>query len=147
MMHHPKESTTQKVSYRISVASLLALIVLCVVWEMWAAPLRPGGSWMALKALPLLFPLRGILKRDVYTLQWSSMFILLYFTEGVVRAASVSGFDVGLSAWLAGGEVLLACVFFISTLLFLRPYKQNAKRMARAAIDKAAGQANKQSAK
>ena len=35
-------------------ASLVALIVLCVAWEAWLAPLRPGGSWMILKVVPLL---------------------------------------------------------------------------------------------
>ena len=114
------------------------MIVLCVAWELWLAPLRPGGSWMALKALPLLFPLRGILKRSIYTLQWSSMFILLYFTEGVVRATSTSGIDAGLSAMLASAEVALCVIFFASTILFLRPYKQMAKKLARQAIEKAA---------
>ena len=132
------ESTQQKFYYHLSVASLVALILLCVTWEIWLTPLRPGGSWMALKALPLLFPLRGILKRDVYTLQWSSMFILLYFTEGVVRATSISGIDVGLSAWLALAEVTLSCLFFFSAILFLRPFKQASKKLAREAIKKAA---------
>jgi len=131
------ESRQQKICYGISVASLCALIVLCVAWELWLAPLRPGGSWLALKAVPLLFPLRGILKRSIYTLQWSSMFILLYFTEGVVRATSTVGIDAGLSALLAGAEVALCCVFFVSTLLFLRPYKQMAKKIAHQAIQKA----------
>lgn len=132
------ETAQQRICYGISVASLCALIVLCVAWELWLAPLRPGGSWMALKALPLLFPLRGILKRSIYTLQWSSMFILLYFTEGVVRATSTSGIDAGLSAILAGTEVALCCIFFVSAILFLRPYKQMAKKLARQAIQKAA---------
>lgn len=132
------ETGQQRIYYAISVVSLCALIVLCVAWELWLAPLRPGGSWMALKALPLLFPLRGILKRSVYTLQWSSMFILLYFTEGVVRATSTSGIDAGLSALLASAEVALCVIFFVSTILFLRPYKQMAKKLARQAIEKAA---------
>ena len=131
------DAPRQKFYYALSVGSLLALIVLCVVWEAWLAPLRPGGSWMVLKALPLLFPLRGILKRDVYTLQWSSMFILFYFTEGVVRATSTSGVDAGMSAMLAGAEVALTCVFFLATILFLRPYKRAAKKLAQQAIHKA----------
>jgi hypothetical protein len=55
------------------------------------APLKPGGSWLVLKAAPLLLPLVGVWKRDVYTLQWTSMMILLYFTEGVVRGWSDRG--------------------------------------------------------
>jgi uncharacterized membrane protein len=113
--------------------SLIALILLCVAWELVLAPLRPGGSWMVLKVLPLLLPLRGILKRNIYTMQWSSMLILLYFTEGIVRATS----DKGLSATLGWVEVALVCVFFFCIILFLRPYKQEAKRIAQQAIQKA----------
>ncbi len=68
--------------------SLFALIVLCVTWETVVAPVRPGGSWMLLKALPLAFPLRGILRGNLYTYQWASMLSLLYLMEGVVRAMS-----------------------------------------------------------
>lgn len=127
----------QKACYAGSVASLLALIALCIAWEMWLAPLRPGGSWMALKVLPLLIPLRGVLKRDIYTLQWTSMLILLYFIEGIVRATSVTGIDAGLSSLLAWIEVGLVCVFFFCTVFYLRPYKQAAKKLAQQAIQKA----------
>ena len=30
----------------LSIASLLGLIVLGLAWELWLAPLRPGGSWV-----------------------------------------------------------------------------------------------------
>jgi uncharacterized membrane protein len=116
-----------------AVASLLALIVWLVVWEMVVAPLHPGGSLLALKAVPLLIPLGGVLKRDIYTLQWSSMVILLYFTEGVVRAWSDK---LAVSRLMAGGEVVLVCVFFACALLYLRPYKKAAKRMAKELLDK-----------
>ena len=67
-------------------AALAALIALCLAWELWLAPLRPGGSLLALKALPLALPLGGILEGRRYTYQWSSMLILAYFAEGVMRA-------------------------------------------------------------
>ena len=35
-------------------SALLALIALCLAWELWLAPLRAGGSLVALKALPVL---------------------------------------------------------------------------------------------
>ncbi len=127
----------QKACYAGSIGSLLALIVLCIAWEMWLAPLRPGGSWMALKVLPLLIPLRGVLKRDIYTLQWTSMLILLYFIEGIVRGTSVTGIDAGLSSLLALIEVGLVCVFFFCTIFYLRPYKQAAKKLTQQAIQKA----------
>lgn len=120
--------------HRTASISLVLLIVLCVLWELVLAPLRPGGSWMVIKALPLLAPLPGTLRRNVYTMQWASMMILMYFTEGVVRAWS----ETGPSQWLAFGEILLSTTYFFCAIFFLRPYKQQAKRLAREAIDKAA---------
>lgn len=120
--------------HRTASVSLVLLIVLCVLWELVLAPLRPGGSWMVIKALPLLAPLPGTLRRNVYTMQWASMMILMYFTEGVVRAWS----ETGPSQWLAFGEILLSTTYFFCAIFFLRPYKQQAKRLAREAIEKAA---------
>ena len=118
----------------ISSISLVLLIVLCILWELVLAPLRPGGSWMVIKVLPLFAPLAGTLKKNVYTLQWASMFILLYFTEGVVRAWS----EQGMSQLLAGLEILFSTTFFMCAIFFLRPYKQAAKQLASEAIRKAA---------
>jgi len=100
----------------VASASLIALIFLCVAWELWLAPLRPGGSWLVLKVLPLLLPLFGILHGRVYTYRWSTLLIWLYFTEGVVRAWS----DGGLSARLGMLEVFLALVFFTAAALYTR---------------------------
>jgi len=97
-------------------ASLIALIFLCVAWELWLAPIRPGGSSLVFKALPLLLPLMGILKGHRYTYQWAPMLVLAYFTEGVVRAWS----DKGLSAWLAGAEVVLSVVFFFAAIYYAK---------------------------
>ena len=110
--------------YRLSVGSLVALMLLCIAWEWFLAPLRPGGSWLVIKFLPLL-PLRGVLTRNRYTMQWSSMLILLFFTEGIVRATS----DRAPSSTLAWAEVALTLLFFFSTVLYLRPYKRRAKAM------------------
>src|SRR6185503_6507190 len=90
--------------------SLSCLLGLCLAWEMWLAPLRPGGSYLALKAAPLAIPLYGILLGRRYTYQWTSMFILAYFTEGAVRAWA----DQGTSQLLAGAEIALSVIFFVS---------------------------------
>jgi uncharacterized membrane protein len=97
-------------------ASLLALILLTLAWETILAPLRPGGSLLMLKAVPLLIPLFGILHGKRYTYKWASMFILLYFTEGVVRAWS----DTGLSSRLALLEILFTVLFFICAIFYAR---------------------------
>ena len=116
-----------------AIVSLVFLIVWLIAWETVVAPLEPGGTWLALKALPLLIPLGGVIKRDIYTLQWSSMVILIYFTEGVVRAWSDTQ---PLSQMMAWGEMILVCVFFTCALLFLRPYKKAAKRIAKELLEK-----------
>lgn len=102
-------------------ASLIALIALCVAWELWLAPLRPGGSWLVLKVLPLLLPLFGILHGRVYTYRWSTLLIWLYFTEGTVRAWS----DRGDSATLAYFEIVLSLLFFASTAGYARMNPRN----------------------
>ena len=96
--------------------ALIALIVLCIVWELWLAPLRPGGSLIALKALPLALPLGGILGGRRYTYQWSSMLILAYLAEGVTRAWS----ERGLSQLLAGAEIALSVAFFAAAVSYAR---------------------------
>ena len=116
-----------------AIGSLVLLILWLLAWEMLVAPLHPGGSILALKVLPLLIPLRGVVKRDIYTLQWSSMVILLYFTEGVVRAWSDR---TELSRFMAWGEIVLVLVYFACALLYLRPYKREAKRIARELLEK-----------
>ncbi len=118
--------------HRVSVGSLLALMLLCIAWEWFLAPLRPGGSWLVIKFLPLLLPLRGVLTRNRYTMQWSSMLILLFFTEGIVRATS----DRAPSSTLAWVEVALTLVFFTSTILYLRPYKRRARAAGKASAPK-----------
>lgn len=124
---------TPKYFHMGAIASLVVLIVWLVAWEVAIAPLNPGGSWLALKAVPLLIPLGGVIKRDIYTLQWSSMVILLYFTEGVVRAWSDK---LPVSQFMAWGEIILVCIYFACALLYLRPYKKAAKRIAKELLEK-----------
>lgn len=105
--------------------SLIALIILCLAWELKIAPLKPGGSLLVLKVVPLLFPLRGVLKGQLYTLQWAAMLILLYFMEGVVRAWSDPS---AMSALMAGLEITFSLVFYICAIAYLRPAKKAAKK-------------------
>lgn len=97
-------------------AALLLLLLLCLVWELWLAPLRPGGSFLALKALPLALPLAGIARGRRYTYQWSCMLVLAYFAEGVMRSWG----DTGISRHLALAEVALSGVFFAATVGYAR---------------------------
>ena len=94
----------------------MALLLLCLGWELWLAPLRPGGSLLALKAAPLALPLAGIYAGRRYTYQWSSLLVLAYFAEGVVRAWSESG----TAQVLAAAETVLSAVFFAAVVSYAR---------------------------
>jgi uncharacterized membrane protein len=103
-------------------ASLIALILLGVAWELFLAPLKPGGSWMVLKVLPLMAPLFGVLHGKRYTFQWSTLLIWLYAAEGSTRAYT----DTGLSAGLALAEFALALAYFSAAVRFLRASRARA---------------------
>ena len=103
--------------YRIATsAALIALIFLCLAWEGWLAPLKPGGSWLILKGALLLLPLFGILRGKRYTYKWLSLFIQFYLLEGTTRATS----ETGTSQLLAIGETTLAGIVFVLCILFIR---------------------------
>jgi len=92
------------------------LIMLCVLWELQLAPIRPGGSLLAYKALPLVAPLYGIVRGWRRTYQWASMLVLFYFVEGVMRAWS----ERGLSQGLAAAEIVLSLAFFACAVAYAR---------------------------
>jgi uncharacterized membrane protein len=109
-----------RVLSRTATAVLLALIALALAWELWLAPLRPGGSWLALKALPLLAALGGIAQGRVYTYRWSTMLALAYFAEGVVRAYT----ERGPARTLALCEIALATAFFAAAIAYVRSLRR-----------------------
>lgn len=109
----------------LAVGSLLGLIVLGLAWELWLAPLRPGGSWLALKVLPLTIPLAGLLRHRMYTYRWVSLLVWLYFTEGVVRAWSDT---LVLSRALAGLEIVLCLLLFVACAAHVRLRLRAAKK-------------------
>lgn len=100
----------------VASGSLIALLLLCLAWELWLAPLRPGGSFLALKAAPLALAIPGVLNGRRYTYQWSSMLIVAYFAEGVMRAWS----ERGLAQALAGAEIALSLAFFAAAVAYAR---------------------------
>ena len=114
--------------------SLLGLIALSFTWELWLAPLRPGGSWLVLKSLPLFLPLAGLLKNRMYTYRWVSLVVWLYFMEGVIRAYG----DPWPSNAYAGLEIALCLVLFTACALHVRLRLRNAALAAAADPDAAA---------
>ena len=97
-------------------AAWIGLILLGLAWETFLAPLRPGGSWLVLKVVPLLAPLMGLLRGRRYTFKWSTLLVWAYMAEGAVRSLS----DPGPSARLAVLEIALGAAFFLAATAYLR---------------------------
>jgi uncharacterized membrane protein len=112
----------------LSLTLLLALIGLCLAWELWLAP--TGSGTLALKVVPLLFCVIGLLRHRMYTYRWLSLLIWLYFLEGTVRATS----EGGLGAVLAGLEVLLSLLLFAVATVYIRKRLKSAPASTEAAV-------------
>jgi uncharacterized membrane protein len=108
----------------VAVGSVVALIALGLAWELWLAP--TGQRTLALKVVPLVFPLAGLLRNRMYTYRWLSLMVWLYFTEGVVRATS----ERGAGVWLGTLEVLLCLLLFAACAAHVRWRLRNAKEQA-----------------
>lgn len=128
-MSHPQSvPATQAVPPRVqqlralSVALLLALIVLGAGWELWWAPVRPGGSTLFLKVLPLCFAVAGLLRHRLYTYRWLSLLVWLYVAEAGVRLWSDL---LPLSRALAWGELFFSIALFISLSVYIRTRLKN----------------------
>jgi uncharacterized membrane protein len=112
----------------VVLAGLLALIALGLAWELWLAP--TGSGTLALKVLPLVFCVAGLVRHRMYTFRWLSLLLWLYFMEGVVRATS----EHGLGAALALAEIVLSLLVFAASGLYIRWRLRNAAvRSAQAA--------------
>jgi len=101
---------------RAAAASLLALALLELLWELWLAPLKPGGSWLALKAVQLLALTPGVARGRVRARQWTLLLLPWYVAEGVVRAFS----ENGRQALCAGAGTALALAALVAGLGWFR---------------------------
>jgi uncharacterized membrane protein len=101
------------------VACFVALVILGLLWELWLAPLRPGGTLLALKVIPIALAIPALIRGSRYAFQWWSMLLMIYLTEGLVRATS----DKGLSANLAWIEVALCTIAFFCILFYTKKPK------------------------
>lgn len=95
-----------RLARQAALACLSALIVLCLAWELWLAP--TGSGTLAIKALPLVACLAGLLRHRMYTYRWLSLLLWLYVLEGLVRGTT----ERGMSQALALLEVALCVLLF-----------------------------------
>ena len=83
-------------------ALLIALVGLGLAWELWLAP--TGARSLALKVLPLAWPLAGIWAWRLASVRALSLLVWLYVAEGAMRAATEHGVSAQL-AWVGTAAV------------------------------------------
>jgi uncharacterized membrane protein len=101
-------------SRALALAATIALVVLGIAWELWLAP--TGRGTLALKVLPLVLALPGLMRLRLYTYRWLSLAVWLYVAEGAVRATT----ERGVAATLAGAEISLALLLFAACCVQVR---------------------------
>ena len=99
----------------INLLSYIALIFITLIWELFYTP-SGESSWMVIKAVILVLPLRQLIKKNLYTLEWINFVIILFFIEGIVRAWS----EIIPSQLFAISEVILTLVFFFTSILIFK---------------------------
>ena len=116
--HSPAQTTADPAAHELArhlaIAAVALLIAMCLAWELWLAP-TGRGTW-AIKVLPLLPALWGLMRRRLHTFRWLSLLLWLYFCEGVVRGYS----ERGISQALALGEVGLSLLIFAASVVYIR---------------------------
>ncbi len=110
---------TVRVTARITVAALVALTLLEVLWEAVLAPM-PGARWLAVKALPLAILLPGVARGARKPRQWLALLVPFYFAEALVRALTESGRHAVVAALAA----TLAAITFFALLAWFRAEKR-----------------------
>ncbi|MEO8508146.1 MAG: DUF2069 domain-containing protein [Betaproteobacteria bacterium] len=103
---------------RITVAALVALALLEILWEAVLAPI-PGARWLAVKALPLALLLPGVAQGRHRPRQWLALLLPFYFAEALVRALTESGRQAMVAAMAAA----LALVAIVAVLAWFRAEK------------------------
>jgi uncharacterized membrane protein len=121
MQTHNTPDGTVRSLQALALTGLIGLILLGLAWELWLAP--TGSGTLAVKVLPLVFCVAGLLRHRMYTYRWLSLLVWVYFTEGVVRGWS----DKGLSQTLALVEVALCVLLFAASATYVRRRLKNAK--------------------
>jgi len=101
---------------RATVAGLVALVALEILWETLLAPVHSGSYWLALKALPLALLVPGTMRGARKPRQWLVLLLPFYAAEGIVRAWSESG----RGAVVAMAATLLAVATFACALAWFR---------------------------
>ena len=106
--------------HRLAIALVAALALLEALWELALAPLRPGGSWLALKAVPLALIWLPMVRGSRQVRQGASLLLPLFAAEAIVRAVT----ETGRHALVAAAAAALAAGALAAVLMSFRAERQ-----------------------
>jgi uncharacterized membrane protein len=113
----PVPNLSAAASWHRLAAALVAGLTLCEgLWELWLAPIRPGGSWLALKVVPLAWVWFALMRGRRKARQVASLVLPLFAAEAIVRAMT----EPGRHAYVATVAATLALAALVSILLSFR---------------------------
>jgi uncharacterized membrane protein len=98
---------------------VIVIIAFAMLCELWLAPLRPGGSWLVFKVLPLVVLVRGLWQGRLKSQQWLSLIILIYVAEGIVRGMSDAP-SVRIWGWVSAGLTTIAFLYCLALVKYKR---------------------------
>lgn len=103
----------------LTLIGYFGLLALIINWFTWIAPTVnvPRAMVLGVLAIPLLFPLRGIIHSRRYTHQWIGFLSMPYFAIGVDVWYYAS---TGLTATLGASMVLFSLLLLIGSTLYSR---------------------------
>lgn len=109
-------SRTAPAAHAVSLLLYFVILGLLVLTTFWPDPVAGASTWVLLtiKLLPLLILLPGLIKKSSKTYQWLCFIIMIYFTDGVVRAY-LTGYE-----WPPSLMAALTATLFVTAIIRIR---------------------------
>jgi uncharacterized membrane protein len=104
-------------------SSYFLLLALIPIWHLWLSPPTLNLSpWLifCIWFIPLLFPLKGIIKGNPYTFAWCGFLALLYIMHAVVVIYTAYLENASVELTLAICELIFSSVFLMGNIYFAK---------------------------
>jgi len=112
------ESLTARHARQATIWLQLLLLLCIVLWRVLTWPTPQGAAWAIALCIPLLLPLRGLLRGDRYTYAWATLCVIPYFIVGITESVA----DPRGRGW-AAACLTLSLALFASLIVFIRTAK------------------------
>jgi len=116
-----EESHTARHARQATIGLQFLLLLCIVLWRVLTWPTPQGAAWAVVLCLPLLLPLRGLLRGHRYTYAWATLCVIPYFVVGITESVA----DPRVRGW-AAACLTLSLALFASLIVFIRTTKPSA---------------------